>query len=190
MKLISIQIRIYKNKGYLSIPLLFHICSMTFLRNLKARKWPSTAVVAMKRTLTRKSWHGQYDISGLQHENGKSSGHFLFVIGFRVNINRALVCPVMKKMDSNFSILPGFPSNMLTRGIGRVAKGVHPRGRCSEGTGMFAISIALVCYYCIIQKDVMRTNSTEIFGNVGIKSYRIVSDLGSKESANKLSLRN
>lgn len=131
---------------------IYFTCSLTSLRNLKTRKRPSSVVVALKRTLTCIWWLSQYNIPGLQHENGKSSGHVFLVMDFRVNIDRALVCPVMNKLDTNFSILPSFPSNMLTRSKGRVTKGVNPRGGCSKSTGVFVIAIALVCYYSVIKK--------------------------------------
>lgn len=134
----------------------------------------------MKWTRAPAYWLGQYNISGLQHEDGKPSSHFLLVMGFRVNINRTLVSPVVNQLDRYLSILPSFPSNMLTRGKGRVAERVQPSWRCSKGTCMFAVAIALICNLSIIQENVIRTHSTEIFRNVGIKCYRIIWNFGAR----------
>lgn len=85
-------------------------------------------------------------------------------------MNRALVVIVMNQLDRNFPIITGLSSNMHTRGKGRVAKCVQPIGWSSEGSCMLVVGIALVCYYSVVNKNVIRTNSTKIAGNVGIKA--------------------
>lgn len=65
-------------------------------------------------------------------------------VGFRVNINRALVGAVVNQLDGYLSMITRFPSNMLTRGKCYVAEGIYLRRRFCKVTCMFAIPLPWV----------------------------------------------